>query len=596
MSNPGTPTKSSIGLTGQQGGSSQAGSSGASGSGAGASGSNAQQSSIALVNSGGSQAPAAAGGAAAMVDLNRSIRTPKPYYPKKDGDFKAWVRHLEHYFTLLNVGDGRKTTVLLYYLGDEASNTAFHLNITDATNYDDAKNALMQYFSPVETPEEIRTKFHQRYQGSDETLEHFAMELRVLSSKAYPTMGPDELEEMSKQQFILGVRNNAIRERLIVQRPAKLKDAIEYGRLLEVANRTTRGTTNQNTRGVFTSFPASNNTRFNNQSNNRANNYFGQQQNSNYRGPPRNVWPPSNSSYTSGYMAPNGPAPRKPLTCYTCGKLGHKAIDCRSKPPNAPQSGNFVKGQWPNTRFNNTSKDKPKLPQNNMIVESDEDEPDQHDNGMVLVGNEDTCQAAILAVQGMIAGKEVEDLIVDTGSAISLISTQFYDTLGGNLQLQPIKGRYMVANGSLLSIKGSIDLTIAFDKIEITQKFLCVDSQLTLALLGYDFIRKNKVDILTSASCLLIQNVPIITHMHKSRKSVGVILTANTTVAPQSENILECQAEEDEAHLIEQDCCLIEPNQTLEEKLGVLIARGLVTPKRTMPIRLMNVNNRNVIL
>ena len=68
-----------------------------------------------------------------MVDLNRSIRTSKLHYPKKDGDFKTWVRHLEHYLTLLNVGDGRKTTVLLYYLGDEAYNTACYLNITDAT-------------------------------------------------------------------------------------------------------------------------------------------------------------------------------------------------------------------------------------------------------------------------------------------------------------------------------------------------------------------------------------------------------------------------------------------------------------------------------
>ena len=61
------------------------------------------------------------------------------------------------------MGDGRKTTVLLYYLGDEASNTAFYLNIMDATNYDDAKEALMQYFFSVETPEELRTKFHKRY-------------------------------------------------------------------------------------------------------------------------------------------------------------------------------------------------------------------------------------------------------------------------------------------------------------------------------------------------------------------------------------------------------------------------------------------------
>jgi hypothetical protein len=154
----------------------------------------------------------------------------------------------------------------------------------------------------------------------------------------------------------------------------------------------------------------------------------------------------------------------------------------------------------------------------------------------------------------------------------------------------------MVANGSLLSIKGSINLTIAFDKIEITQKFLCVDSQLSLALLGYDFISKNKVDILTSASCLLIQNVPVITQMLKSRKSVGVILNEDTSIAPHSESIIACQAEENEAHLIEQNCCLIEPDPTLEAKLDVLIARCLVTPSSTMPLRLMNVNNRYVSL
>ena len=94
----------------------------------------------------------------------------------------------------------------------------------------------MQNFSPVETPENLRTTFHQRYQGPDETLEHFAIELRVLCSKAYKSMGPDELEDMAKQQFILGVRINILRKKLIVHRPQNITDEIEYVRLLEVAN------------------------------------------------------------------------------------------------------------------------------------------------------------------------------------------------------------------------------------------------------------------------------------------------------------------------------------------------------------------------
>lgn len=45
------------------------------------------------------------------------------------------------------------------------------------------------------------------------------MELRIFSSKAYKSIKPDELEDMAEQQFILGVRNNIIRNMLIVHRP-----------------------------------------------------------------------------------------------------------------------------------------------------------------------------------------------------------------------------------------------------------------------------------------------------------------------------------------------------------------------------------------
>ena len=128
MSNPSSPAKSLITLIGQQGANSQSGfsgsSSGTSNSSSGAFELNAQQSSVAQAIGPGKNSPVTVAGAGAIIDFNRSIRTPKSYYLKRDGDFKTWVCHLEHYFTLLNVGDGRKSTVLLYYLGDNASNIA----------------------------------------------------------------------------------------------------------------------------------------------------------------------------------------------------------------------------------------------------------------------------------------------------------------------------------------------------------------------------------------------------------------------------------------------------------------------------------------
>ena len=103
-----------------------------------------------------------------------------------------------------------------------------------------------------------------------------------------------------------------------------------------------------------------------------------------------------------------------------------------------------------------------------MSVQSDEDDNESSDDGMVLTTGGDACQTGMLAVLGQIAKKELEDLIVKTGSAVSLVSLQFYDTIANKAQLQPIKNRYIVTNKSLLNIKGSAELTVTFDKIEIT--------------------------------------------------------------------------------------------------------------------------------
>jgi hypothetical protein len=389
---------------------------------------------------------------AAAQDPTRSIRPPKAYYPKTDGDFKVWVRHLEHYFTLLNVDDGRKTTVLLYYLGNEASNMAFHLGITDSTGYEQAKNDLMSYFSPVETPEELRAKFHQRYQGAEESLEHFAMELRILCSKAYKTLNPDELEEMAKQQFILGVQNNLAKERLMVHRPESLKAAIEYGRLLEVAGRTSRGTANPNVKSLFATFQASGNMRpnrgptqnsappFDSRPNTARNNVFGGQ----FKG--------YSNHYSSGYVQENLPMQRKPITCWSCGKIGHRAANCRTKPLLYGPPGGGTKGPVTGSQWTG----KPKPQQSNMIVQSDEDDTDQQDGEMMLTGTSDSGCSGILAAAGEVAGKQVEHVIVDTGSAVSIISTEFYETIKHKGALQPTRGKYLVANGTVLGSKGSI--------------------------------------------------------------------------------------------------------------------------------------------
>ena len=139
-------------------------------------------------------------------------------------------------------------------------------------------------------------------------------------------MGPDKLENMAKQQFIFGVRNEIIRERLIVHCPYNYKDAIECGRLLEVANRSALGAASPNVNRVFAVIPTINATRQTSQTNNRAYYAFGQRANYNSLGAPGGMRTSTAPSYSSRYVAPNGPPERRPITCYTSEKLGHKSI------------------------------------------------------------------------------------------------------------------------------------------------------------------------------------------------------------------------------------------------------------------------------
>lgn len=69
---------------------------------------------------------------------------------------------------------------------------------------------------------------------------------------------------MAKQQFIFGVRSNVMRRWLNVNRLKNLKPAIEYWRLLDVANRTVHDATSPNVNNMFSAFSIFNATQMTN--------------------------------------------------------------------------------------------------------------------------------------------------------------------------------------------------------------------------------------------------------------------------------------------------------------------------------------------
>ena len=512
-----------------------------------------------------------AGGNNPPPDLMKTIRAPKAYRPKIDGDFKDWVRHLEHYFTLLNIDPQRRTTMLLYYLGDEASKAAFHLNLDDNTRYEDAKAELMQYFSPVETPEELRAKFHQRYQNSDESLEHFAMEIRVLCSKAYPDMRENDLDNMAKQQFALGVRNAITRERLIVKRPERLKDAIEYARLSEVAGRTAKLSAPSNQKNIVASVQGTNGRGSNDRKGLGAQNFQANQRYNNFQNKQVYNWRPGNSN-TQG---------RDQRICYSCGKPGHIAKNCYSRNSQQQTPRSQINRGLP---FNKTIKtDKS---QANVIIE--EESLDEGSNASAAVFAATGNHKGILAVTGIVGGKTIESLIIDTGSAVSLMSSKLWKQFSDQSRLKRVRTSYVVANGTQLHVDGSTEVRVQLGGVDVKHEFMIVPTEVADILLGCDFLTKHKCDILTSLNSIVLGNVTVPTHMKTTKTPINIIAVEDVSINGMSEHLVAAQLEECEAHMINQETCLVEGDTNFENKTGVLIARSLVNPSAKILVRVIN--------
>ena len=103
-------------------------------------------------------------------------------------------------------------------------------------------------------------------------------------------------------------------------------------------------------------------------------------------------------------------------------------------------------------------------------------------------------------------------MIIDTGSAVSLISTSLWNQVFEKFIRTQVKSKYVVANGTILPVEGSTELPIQIGGLEVVHRFIIVPTEVENILLGYDFLNTNKCDIMTSVNTLVAGNVAIPTH------------------------------------------------------------------------------------
>lgn len=151
----------------------------------------------------------------------------------------TWIRTFDNY--LLAVGldsstnEDRCKALLISCLGSEGQRILYTFDDSCVKNLADLKNVMRQYFVGSTSKWTHRLKFNERKQNQNETIEGFASDLRHIASRCDFEAAPDPLGESLLGQFIIGVLDNRIREKLLLKDDSKLtfQETVEIAREYE---------------------------------------------------------------------------------------------------------------------------------------------------------------------------------------------------------------------------------------------------------------------------------------------------------------------------------------------------------------------------
>jgi hypothetical protein len=200
-----------------------------------------------------------------------------------------------------------------------------------------------------------------------------------------------------------------------------------------------------------------------------------------------------------------------------------------------------------------------------------------------------------LSVVGSVEGEAIK-FLVDTGSAITIISTRSYQKFGINDDnLEALEYDVCTADGKKLKIFGATELELIIGPLLVKHKFIVADIS-SSAILGMDFLDKHKCSIDVSKSILRINETPV----NLWRENVSSPLSCRVSVKEfdcvpaKSEKIIGCNVQRRGG---EQSCNILEGTNLFETRSGLFVGRSLHDiSSGQIHVRVCNPNNWDINL
>lgn len=151
-------------------------------------------------------------------------------------NWDLYVERLEQYFIVNDVKEAVKVATLITVIGSEAYELMVNLCTPEkpsSKTFEQLVKVMKTHLQPQPSLLAERFKFRQRIQKADESIAEFVSELKKLSK--YCKFSADSLKENLRDQFVCGLRNEYIRQRLFTEDDITFDMACKYAVSMEAA-------------------------------------------------------------------------------------------------------------------------------------------------------------------------------------------------------------------------------------------------------------------------------------------------------------------------------------------------------------------------